>query len=909
MSEKVTIKIKPKKKKEENNKLNLKNKLQTPISKKNNEITPRSSAIKPTRLKIKPKKINEVDELKNAENELKPLISKVNNFVNNERVEPLNWVLPNKKEFGEWLSKTFIKYKSTGSKNVLNPSGTGFTAYNYQKLLRDYMQNNSPYRGILLYHGLGSGKTCSSILIAENLKSTRNVIVMLPASLRSNFINDGLLFCGNKGYKNQTEDYKQHYNFISYNANNTVAQIKKIGSLDHKVIIIEEVHNLISKIINSINGTSIQGGEIYQMLMNAQNSKIIALSGTPLINDPLEAAILFNILRGFIEITYYRIITVASKYGEYWNFEQLEKQLKENKNIDYLEINKINKSIEFHIKPKNYEQEYRDTCEFIDKTCYENGVSVRYLELSKVPLFPIDDDGELFRNYFININEEKGNSLKNKQIFKQRILGLVSYYESQNPDEYPQVIGDNYYRIEMSNYQLQMYELLRAKERLTEKKSTSSSKKDTKSTFRVFSRQACNFVFPETIHRPYPDPTFIVSILQKNNKNVDPKMELKKIVNMIKKEEDINDNKGAMAKDYKIRIDNSIEKLVENGMTYLTPNKDGLNKLSPKMALILSNMAKCNGLIFVYSNFRTLEGVEIFSKIMDFNGYSYYKDNEEDSIAKSNRSQVPLKKYAIYSGMEKEEDRKNMLKIFTSSQNKRGELIKVLFATSAGAEGLDLKNIRQIHIMDPYWNQMRNKQVIGRGVRRNSHIDLPKSERNIEIFRYFSILPKANSILTKDKMSTDEYIQNISIKKQYIIDEVLDIFKECSFDCFLNYGNANRTYRCFTFGKDQTGFSYYPTIAKDLISTIDTQGKAATESILTPGVYYKGQVYLYDQDKKIFYLYHDKTKNKVDINVKESYALYINKNENKAYKKKMVNSGNMSNGFTITKDSKLKKME
>lgn len=882
MSEKVVIKRKTKKQQKENSKINISNKLSKKVT---------------TKKQIQ-KKFNKEEDEQGEKNKIEQqkLISKVNLFVNDNRVEPLNWVLPNKKEFGEWITKTFIQYKSPNI-NSSSSKSSGFHPYNYQKLLRDYMQNNSPYRGILLYHGLGSGKTCSSILIADNLKSTRNVVVMLPASLRSNFINDGLLFCGSPEYKNGSVKYQQHYNFISYNANNTVSQIKKIGSLDHKVIIIEEVHNLISKIINSINGVSKQGEEIYKMLMDAQNSKIIALSGTPLINDPLEAAILFNILRGFIEITYYRILTVSSKYGERWDFEQLEKKLKSNKNIDYIEINKINKSIEFHIKPKNYEQEYRDTCDFIDKTCYENGVSVRYLELSKVPLFPIDDEGALFNNYFVNKNEEKGDSLKNKQIFKQRILGLVSYYESQNADEYPEVIGDNYYRVEMSNYQLQIYELLRIKERLTEKPKSEgkrSKKEPVKSTFRVFSRQACNFVFPETIHRPYPDPSFVVSILQKNNKPA--KTTLKSIENMIKKEEKVN-NEGNIAPEYKVRIDNSIGELVKNGIMYLTPNRDGLHKLSPKMALLLSNMEKTNGLIFVYSNFRTLEGIEIFTKIMDFNGYSHYRTGDRNT-----------KKYVVYSGLEKEEERKNMLSIFTSSENKHGELIKVLLATSAGAEGLDLKNIRQIHIMEPYWNQMRNRQVIGRGVRRNSHIELPKSERNVEIFRYFSILPKANSILTKDKISTDEYIQNISIKKQYIIDEVLDIFKECSFDCFLNYGNANRNYRCFTFDKDQTGFSYYPTISKDLISTINLQQKPATERVLTPGIYYKSQIYLYDQDKKIFYLYHDKTKKKADVIVKESHPLYINKDTNMAYKKKMVNLGNMTSGFTITKDSKLKKI-
>ena len=48
----------------------------------------------------------------------------------------------------------------------------------------------TPYRGLLLYHGLGSGKTCSSIAIAEGMKSGRKIIIMTPASLRRNYIEE-----------------------------------------------------------------------------------------------------------------------------------------------------------------------------------------------------------------------------------------------------------------------------------------------------------------------------------------------------------------------------------------------------------------------------------------------------------------------------------------------------------------------------------------------------------------------------------------------------------------------------------------------------------------------------------------------------------------------------------------------
>lgn len=313
---------------------------------------------------------------------------------------------------------------------------------------------------------------------------------------------------------------------------------------------------------------------------------------------------------------------------------------------------------------------------------------------------------------------------------------------------------------------------------------------------------------------------------------------------MLEIEEKVNNN-GKIQDDYKNRINNAIQRLVENGELYLRPGPDGLDKLSPKMKIILENIQKSHGLIFVYSNFRTLEGIELFSKILSFNGYSLFGTKDEQP------------KFAIYSGMEEEKDKKKMLKIFTSSENKHGKFIKILLATSAGAEGLDLKNIRQIHIMEPYWNIMRIEQVIGRGVRRNSHIELPPNERNVEIFRYFSVFSKENKLITTDKLSTDEHIDHISLKKQYIIDEMNLILKECAFDCVLNAPDIKGEYKCFNFGSDASGFSYVPNISKNSIESYAVANTKTVKKTLTRGIYYEGYIYLYDPLKKIFYYYHD----------------------------------------------------
>ena len=114
--------------------------------------------------------------------------------------KPPRYVLNNKKAFINWFDSTFKKYRV--KKETEFSKTSKFDYFNHQKIIRDYINNNSPYRGLLLYHGLGVGKTCGSIAIAEAFKSSRPIIVMLNKSLRENF-RDNLKFCGFDFFENK----------------------------------------------------------------------------------------------------------------------------------------------------------------------------------------------------------------------------------------------------------------------------------------------------------------------------------------------------------------------------------------------------------------------------------------------------------------------------------------------------------------------------------------------------------------------------------------------------------------------------------------------------------------------------------------------------------------------------------
>ncbi len=741
--------------------------------------------------------------------------------------------------------------------------------------------------------------TLSSIFISENLKSERNIVFLSPASLKPNFIQDGLMALKNPEYMSDPKSIYDKYSFVSFNASNTPDQIRAIGGFDNKVIIIEETHNLVSKMVSGLMGNSKHGKEIYDYLMNAKNVKIIALTGSPAINDPFELAVLFNVLRGYIEVSYFAVKSVGIQYGERWDFGGVVDDLKSCDFVDYLEFNKPNKSLEVHFTIKHYDERYKDACDALIQKASSYNIDLKYLEKINVPLFPVSDEGEEFYNNFV---EESGGvvRLKNADIFKSRILGLVSYYTAQ--EDIPEKIMKEYYKIPMSDYQYKIYEILREKERKTEKGSnaqqaTGRKKKrsvGTKSTFRVFSRQSSNFVFPEEIPRPYPDPSFVVRLSDYNKKT---KENNKKLAAMIATENKANEE-GEVAEDYKKRIQEALAQLEERGDVYFRMGSEGLDKLSPKMKVMLENINASPGLVFVYSNFRSVEGVEIFTRVLSHNGYAPYGANNN------------LPKFAVYSGTEDEARRTELLRVFTAPENKYGEHIKIILATSAGAEGLNLKNIRQVHIMEPYWNQVRIRQVIGRGVRYRSHIALPPEERNVEVFRYFSTLTRDQMLLTKEKISTDEHIEEISMKKQGIIDELEQCLKEAAVDCMLNAPFLKGNYKCYAFGTGAKGFSYMPSLSKDLISSLSKPSetkKVKKEYVI---VYFsEGKVY--GKEGTNYYLYKDETKTKVNIDTKKTKRYAINPENDYVYDYKSVEDS-MKSGVPpiligkITADSKIR---
>jgi hypothetical protein len=166
-----------------------------------------------------------------------------------------------------------------------------------------------------------------------------------------------------------------------------------------------------------------------------------------------------------------------------------------------------------------------------------------------------------------------------------------------------------------------------------------------------------------------------------------------------------------------------------------------------------------------------------------------------------------------------------------AKNNHMGQIAKVLMITSAGAEGINLKNTRFVHIMESYWNMVRIDQVVGRARRICSHNDLPKDLQTVKVFFYLSTFSKKQidgkenkDVMIRDTnkaghpITTDEHLFMKSQEKQELNMQLLKAVKETAIDCNL-YSKTRDAEKlvCFGYGKVATNdFGSYPNIDDDM---------------------------------------------------------------------------------------------
>ena len=154
----------------------------------------------------------------------------------------------------------------------------------------------------------------------------------------------------------------------------------------------------------------------------------------------------------------------------------------------------------------------------------------------------------------------------------------------------------------------------------------------------------------------------------------------------------------------------------------------------------------------------------------------------------------PSYSYAVIEGKVPMDERKQIVHDFNQGK------YRVLFISKAGGEGLDMKGVRHVFLMDPTWNQASNEQVIGRAIRYQSHVLLPPDQRNVTVHSLLHIFPNdvpmvkemddylahstnhAEPKVNPEDNSMDLFLSFFLRKKQIVLDKYIDRLKNFSIE-------------------------------------------------------------------------------------------------------------------------------
>lgn len=666
--------------------------------------------------------------------------------------------------FPIWILKNFAKYKLPEiiRKDDEDPCQatikTKLELRKYQEFAGAYLDFKSPYHDILLYHGLGSGKSASAINVYNVLYNATpgwNVYLIIKASLHDNpWESDLKKFLGQQDYAHRYANIKWVHYDSPYADTEFMDLVKKSDSTLKNIYIIEEAHNFIRNVYSNL--TSRKGKRavnIYDYIIQDKkdnpSTRVILLSGTPAINKPFELGLMFNLLRP----------------GIFPKSEALFDQI--------------------------------------------------YVGSGTIP----------------SINPQT------KNLFQRRIMGLVSYYIGATPDLYA-TQSTHYVDVKMSQYQTDIYEFYEEEEAKMAKRAklrSGSGKSSQSETYKTYVRQASNFVFPPISQlvtgesRPRPSKFRIgereMELLLKTK---DTEM-IKKTLSsqsqgyfkMLDKFMETFDAHLEAIYKKELGGKNNIAQDAKNFLKYETwedywekePNKSELvkemYKCSAKFINIIFYVIKSPGPVLIYSNYVMVEGIDMIKVYLKYFGFDSFKNpNSKDFF-----------RYGEFHANITREVKKETLRIETDKENVYGKLLKIVLFSPAGAEGISLESIRQVHLTEPYWHEVRMIQMIGRAIRQCSHRYLPVKERHVDIYRYRSVKHNVKIIeivegqtSRKEKKIIDDpnelktvdfEIQELASGKNNLISTFLDAIKEVAIDCelFKAHNMMRSKYRCFQFNE------------------------------------------------------------------------------------------------------------
>lgn len=666
--------------------------------------------------------------------------------------ENFNHKIFSKKEFviRDTNEKTTIDDYDTLSKSKCpaTSSQTMFQLTQNQRFIKNFLSPLTPYNGLLLFHSVGVGKTCTAISIAEQYQQLykKPILVILSHTLIDNFkkqifditkydiVNHHSNQCTGTTYPDMILDksmlkpdvldkaiqkiINRNYKFIGYKKlvsifNQTMEKIKKqekdVSKHDSafyekikeyfsdRLIIIDEAHNLRN---SSEKGTKQTAQTFWKLLKYTENVKLVLLTATPMFNSATEIVWLLNLL---LTNDKRRNIKVSDVFDQLGNLTLAGKKLLTDTARGY----------------------------------------VSYMRGENPFTFP-------FRLY-PSIN-------KDVKVIKQFPSLDYTRKKINNEDKikFLEIIGSN-----MSAYQKTIYNIYKKRVSVIE-----------------------------------DDDDALDDIADEDDNDVSNDLRsIVQISNVVYPIDDIKDSNELKRAYGKTGFDNTFVNTSGKGMRLKYSNQclskygeilsyNNLSTYAPKLRTIIDYILNSEGIVFVYSSYYP-SGIKPLAIALEHIGFAKYNASNitEGNITVSNKVGSKRPSYVIISrNSDLSPNNDKEIDVVKSKENADGSVIKVVIASQIASEGIDFKRMREVHILEPWYNLNRSEQIIGRAVRTCSHIDLPKEKRNVTIFFHACQYDEQEE-------SIDMRTYRIAEKKQRKITEVEKVLKETSIDCNLNKNN------------------------------------------------------------------------------------------------------------------------
>jgi superfamily II DNA or RNA helicase len=718
----------------------------------------------------------------------------------------------------------------------------------HQNFVRNYLSFQTPYNSLLLYHGLGSGKTLTSIGIAEEMRSylkrmniRKKIIVVASPNVQDNFkhqlfderkLSEDLPFqmkdlIGNNilNEVNPTGSIKQKeillkkveklirndYSFFGYlqfaNYINSFDSIDQDGNLNisktvrkiqhefnSSLIIIDEIQNM--KNIKDSKNNKIASKAFQKLVKSTNNLRLLFLTATPMFNSSKEIIWILNMMNMNDGRS---IIKTSDVFDENDNLLEDGKEILVQKATGYISFVRGENpyTFPFRIYPNIFSPEH--TFEHIPKPTIQMNLkpipedeNYHYISLY---LTEIGTYQQKVYNYILSLFK-KDTFFKNKinfmgaNTFNYTILQpliqclnityptkeqIQDNSSGEGEDDQPVQDEDQSVQDEDQPVQDEDQPVQEEYEDIQEENEEEDQQKENQEENIPVQEENEVLVGGEG-----SDDEMEINEEEEDSSVDVVNIEFKSLYGIkgIKKIMIYNDNMREKGK-YKYRYP-------EPEFQIFKPDQIGnySSKIKNICDCIYSNGILSEGIILIYSQYID-SGLIPMALALEEIGFK--RCCGLPSLFESN-SVKTIGTYSMITGDKRlSPNNNNEVKKLVEDENTDGERIKIVLISQAGSEGIDFKNIRQVHIMEPWYNMNRIEQIFGRAVRNFSHKNLPLDMRNVQLFMHGTILPD------KNEESADIYIYRIAEYKARQIGVVSRILKKTAVDCILNHSQTNFT--------------------------------------------------------------------------------------------------------------------